>query len=65
MMHNYSQNCEYIRNTFGLQQSASIYEVVSVITEAYKKLLDKPMAEAKTEGEVQCPTKKAKRTKKS
>ena len=62
-MKKYAENCEYIRNKFGLSKGDSIYEIVNVITDAYRLLEDKPqMAEAKTEEETPCQS-KAKRKK--
>lgn len=53
----YGDSCDYIRTTFGLTKGESIYEIVNVITDAYKNLEDKlKMANAKTEESVKCQT---------
>jgi hypothetical protein len=62
----YGANCDYIRKTFGLSQSASIYDVVSVITKAYKELYETTqMAQAKTEESTECQKPKVRKSKKS
>ena len=62
----YGENCEYIRNTFGLSRGASIYDVVSVITKAYKELYEiTQMAQAKTEESTECQKPKVRKQKKS
>lgn len=54
----YGDSCDYIRTTFGLTKGESIYEIVNVITDAYKNLEDKlKMAQAKTEEETTCQSK--------
>ena len=54
----YGDSCDYIRTTFGLTKGESIYEIVNVITDAYKNLEDKlKMAQAKTEEETPCQSK--------
>lgn len=64
MFKEYSDNCEYIRTTFGLSRGASIYDVVSVITKAYKELYETTMAKAKTEESTECQKPKVKKSKK-
>lgn len=65
MHKDYGSNCEYIRKTFGLPQSASIYDVVSVITKAYKELYETTqMAQAKTEESVECQKPRVRKSKK-
>ena len=67
MLKDYGSNCEYIRKTFGLPQSASIYDVVSVITKAYKELYEKVQlnGESQKQEEVECQKPKVRKSKKS
>ena len=66
MHKDYGKNCDYIRKTFGLPQSTSIYDIVSVITKAYNELYETThMAQAKTEESVECQKPKVRKSKKS
>ena len=67
MFNNYGENCEYIRKTFGLPQSASIYDVVSVITKAYKELYEKTQlnGESQNKENVECQKTRVRKQKKS
>jgi len=63
----YSESCDYIRDEFSLGNNASIYDIVNVITKAYKELKGKQKsakAETKTE-EKKCPTRQTRKKKKS
>ena len=47
-MEDYKSNCDYIRKTFYLPESSSLYAIVNKITEKYKDLRDKQqLAKAK------------------
>ena len=73
MFKDYGANCDYIRKTFGLSQSASIYDVVSVITKAYKELYESVQlnvqnntnGESQKQEEVECQKPKVRKSKKS
>ena len=55
MTHNFSSNCDWVREKFNLPITASIYEVVNVLTEYVKKIDLKSQ-----KGEEQCQNKKLK-----
>ena len=67
MFKDYGSNCEYIRKTFGLPQSASIYDVVSAITKAYKELYEKVQlnGESQNKENVECQKTRVRKPKKS
>ena len=67
MHKDYGKNCDYIRKTFGLPNSTSIYDIVSVITKAYKELYEKVQlnGESQKTEEVECQKPKVRKQKKS
>ena len=48
-MDEYKSNCDYIRKTFSLPESTSLYALVNKITEEYKTLKDKLFIEENKE----------------
>jgi hypothetical protein len=47
-LESYKESCNYIRETFELPDTTSLYAIVNTITQAYKDLKDKEeLAEAK------------------
>ena len=67
MLNDYGKNCDYIRKTFGLPNSTSIYDIVSVITNAYKELYEKAQlnGESQKQEEVECQKPRVRKSKKS